>query len=112
EPGDTVRWTVSTGRHSSTSYDGGLPMGVELWDTGILDESGAYVEIEIPEDAPTGSYPYRCRVHEGAGMLGLIVVGAASELDPDFRDGLPSLLNDKLDELMERAEERTGGGPS
>lgn len=110
EPGDTVRWTLSTGRHSSTAYEAGLPSGAAAWDTGIIDDPGASIEVTFPEDAPTGSYPYRCRVHEDAGMLGLIVVGEPSDLDPTFRQNLPELLRDKLDELMQRAEQRTEGG--
>ena len=110
EPGDTVRWTVAAGRHSSTSYDEGLPSGAEPWDTGVLSESGEHVEVTFPEDAPIGSYPYYCRVHREAGMLGLIVVGEPSELGPDFRDDLPGLLRDKLDELIQRARERSEGG--
>ena len=110
EPGDTVRWTLGRGRHSSTSYDAGLPGGAELWDTGVLSSAGEHVEVTFPEDAPDGSYPYYCRVHEDAGMLGLIVVGEPSELDPAFRDDLSGLLQTKLDELIQRAKERTEGG--
>lgn len=113
EPGDTVRWTVATGRHSSTAYPEGLPEGAEPWDTGVLGEGASPVEVTFPEDAPTGSYPYHCQVHEDAGMLGLIVVGEPSELDPDFREQLPDLLRTKLDELIQRAEariDRTEGG--
>lgn len=109
EPGDTVRWTVGAGRHSSTSYDAALPDGAESWDTGVLAEAGEHVDVTFPEKAPDGSYPYYCRVHEDAGMLGLIVVGEPSELDPGFRDELPGLLRTKLDELIQHAKERTKG---
>ena len=113
EPGDTVRWTTSAGRHSSTAYDAGLPEGAEAWDTGILTNAGAHMDVTFPENAPTGSYPYYCRVHQDAGMLGLIVVGEPSEIDPDFMDGLPDLLRERLEELLERARERnTEGGSS
>ncbi|MFB6287052.1 MAG: PKD domain-containing protein [Candidatus Bipolaricaulia bacterium] len=106
EPGDTVRWTVATGRHSSTAYSKGLPEGAEPWDTGVLGESASPVEVTFGEEAPKGSYPYYCRIHKDAGMLGLIVVGEPSELDPDFREQLPDLLRTKLDELIQRAQER------
>ncbi len=115
EPGDTVRWAVATGRHSSTAYSDALPEDIEPWDTGVLGESASPVEVTVGEDAPTGSYPYYCRVHEDAGMLGLIVVGEPSELDPDFREQLPDLLRSKLDELIQRAQDRIdrteGGSP-
>jgi len=113
EPGDTVRWTVATGRHSSTAYPEGLPGGAEPWDTGILGESASPVEVTFGEEAPKGSYPYYCQIHEDAGMLGLIVVGEPSKLDPDFREQLPDLLRTELDELIQRAEariDRTEGG--
>ena len=110
EPGDTVRWTLAAGRHASTSYDAGLPEGAEPWDTGVLREPGEFVEVTIPDDAPLGSYPYHCPIHEDAGMLGLIVVGEPTELDPAFRQGLPGLLRTKMDELMRRAEDRVEGG--
>ncbi len=110
EPGDTVRWTTATGRHSSTAYEAGLPEGATAWDTGVLREPGQVVEVAFPEDAPVGSYPYYCRIHEDAGMLGLIVVGEPSQLNPEFRESLPGLLRTKLDELIRRAENRVEGG--
>ena len=110
EPGDTVRWTNAAGRHSSTSYSAGLPSEAAPWDTGVLSESGKSVGVTFPEDAPIGSYPYYCRVHRDAGMLGLVVVGEPSELDPEFMASLPELLRNRLTELNRRAEERTGGG--
>jgi plastocyanin len=110
EPGDTIRWTTATGRHSSTAYAAGLPEGAEPWDTGVVGEPGQGVDVTLPEDAPTGSYPYYCKIHEDAGMLGLIVVGEPSELDPEFRASLPSLLRTKLDDLLQRADNRVEGG--
>ena len=46
QPGDTVRWTFSSGGHSTTSGSPGMPNN--LWDSGIRNQ-GAVFNSYVPE---------------------------------------------------------------
>ena len=81
EPGATVRWVVSANVHTTTAYHPKndhhslrIPDGAVPWDSGYLVKPGAAFDItlRIP-----GVYDYYCTPHEGAGMVGRIVVGKA-----------------------------------
>ena len=78
EPGETVRWVVDRGVHTSTAYhpeNGELPLrvpeGAEPWGSGYLTGSGEAYEHTFRRE---GVYDYFCRPHEAAGMVGRIVV--------------------------------------
>lgn len=105
-PGDRVRWVCARGcPHTATAYalDGEI-----LWDSGSLAE-GERFEWTVPEGLPEGSYPYRCRVHEALGMVGLLVVGRPGPLDPEWLDTLPSNARLKLLRLLSEAERAAEG---
>jgi plastocyanin len=81
EPGTTVRWVVRENVHTTTAYHPSndkhslrIPEGAESWDSGYLVEPGKHFDITL---TVPGVYDYYCTPHEGAGMVGRIVVGRA-----------------------------------
>ncbi len=77
--GDTVRWIVSAGVHTTTAYhpvNGGrprrIPEAAAAWDSGYLVHPGDRFEVTFTVE---GVYDYFCAPHEQAGMVGRIVVG-------------------------------------
>ncbi|HYU53764.1 MAG TPA: plastocyanin/azurin family copper-binding protein, partial [Gemmatimonadaceae bacterium] len=79
QPGTTVRWIVRENVHTTTAYHPGndhhslrIPEGAMPWDSGFLVHPGdaSDVTLTVP-----GVYDYYCMPHEGAGMVGRIVVG-------------------------------------
>jgi plastocyanin len=84
QPGQTVRWTLeSAGNpHTTTAYhprngkhSRRIPEKAEPWDSGFLVKEGDHFEVIL---AVEGVYDYCCLPHEGAGMVGRIVVGRPS----------------------------------
>ena len=78
EPGETVRWVVDRGVHTSTAYhpeNGEFPLrmpgAAAAWDSGYLTGAGEAYEHTFRRE---GVYDYLCRPHEAAGMVGRIVV--------------------------------------
>lgn len=81
-PGDTVRWVLVEGVHTSTAFHpehGDVPRRVpaaaEGWDSGYLAEVGSTFEVVLREE---GVHDYFCRPHLAAGMVGRIVVAAGA----------------------------------
>jgi plastocyanin len=79
EPGDTVKWVIESGSHSTTSYSQGnpnasntlIPKGADGWDSGVID-SGSFSHTFTT----TGTYDYYCIPHKTLGMVGRIVCGS------------------------------------
>ena len=74
EPGDTVKFLAVDKGHNAESIAGMLPEGVEPF-AGKFNE-----EITVTLEQP-GVYGYRCKPHYGMGMVGMIVVGDAANVD-------------------------------
>jgi plastocyanin len=99
EPGDTVRWVIESGAHSTTAYEEGnggagetrIPEGAEAWNSGTLVQQGATFEYTFEEE---GTYDYFCIPHKTLGMIGRIVCGEpggpAEESEVPDIDGLQS----------------------
>ncbi|MFH2056741.1 MAG: PQQ-dependent sugar dehydrogenase, partial [bacterium] len=58
-PGDTVRWTLQAGFHTSTS-DIGAP---KTWDSGTMSTVGQTFQIVFDEADGFGPFPYHCTIH-------------------------------------------------
>ena len=73
-PGDTVRWTFSSGgyygtMHSCTSGTPGAPNG--LWDSGLLEPGAVFTHTFNT----AGTFHYYCTVHgQCCGMTGVVTV--------------------------------------
>jgi plastocyanin len=77
--GTTVRWIVRENVHTTTAYHPHndkhslrIPEGAKPWDSGYLVEPGKHFNVTL---TVPGVYDYYCTPHEGAGMVGRIVVG-------------------------------------
>jgi plastocyanin len=79
DPGTTVRWIVRENVHTTTAYhphndkhSRRIPEGAMPWDSGYLVHPGDHFDVRL---TVPGVYDYYCTPHEGAGMVGRIVVG-------------------------------------
>jgi plastocyanin len=82
EPGTTIRWVAVENVHTATAYhpENGrhslrIPEGAAPWDSGYLINPGDRFETTL---VVPGVYDFFCLPHEGAGMVGRIVVGRAA----------------------------------
>jgi pseudoazurin len=73
-PGDTVKFVASDKGHNAETIDTMLPEGGQKF-VGKINE-----ELAITFDKP-GVYGYKCKPHYGMGMVGMVVVGEATNLD-------------------------------
>ena len=72
-PGDQVRWTFSSGGHSTASGSPGQPNGI--WDSGIRSQGTSFTRTFNS----TGTFPYYCTPHGGCcGMVGTVTVVSAT----------------------------------
>lgn len=81
QPGTTVRWIARENVHTTTAYHPDndrhslrIPDGAAAWDSGYLVKPGTTFDVTL---TVPGVYDYYCMPHEGAGMVGRIVVGKA-----------------------------------
>ncbi len=73
-PGDTVKFVASDKGHNVETVETMLPEGAKAF-VGKINE-----EVVIAFDKP-GVYGYKCKPHYGMGMVGMVVVGDAGNLD-------------------------------
>jgi glucose/arabinose dehydrogenase len=57
--GDTVRWTLVEGNHTSTA-DTSSP---KAWDSGVLTTMGQTFQVQFTEADGFGPFPYHCTLH-------------------------------------------------
>jgi pseudoazurin len=74
QPGDTVVFKSVDKGHNSVAVKGMVPEGAEMWKGKMNQDTSVTFTIE-------GLYGYKCLPHYGMGMVGMIQVGEASNLD-------------------------------
>jgi pseudoazurin len=74
QPGDTVLFLSTDKGHNAQSIKGMLPEGVEAFKSKMNKDFALTV-------TPEGLYGIKCTPHYGMGMVALIQVGAATNLD-------------------------------
>jgi plastocyanin len=81
QPGQTLRWICEVNYHTAAAYhpenaDHSLriPRAAKSWSSDIL-QPGEHFDLML---TVPGVYDYFCAPHEQAGMVGRIIVGAAS----------------------------------
>ena len=70
--GDTITWVWQNGMHTTTSTN--IPPGAQSWNAPI-DSVNTRFRIKL---RVAGTYSYQCNFHFAQGMVGTIVVSAAS----------------------------------
>jgi plastocyanin len=70
--GDQIVWRFVNGMHTTTSTS--VPAGAQTWDAPI-DSTHTQFRYRVQV---AGTYQYQCNFHVGQGMVGTIVVSAAS----------------------------------
>jgi len=73
-PGDTVKFVAADKGHNVESIETMLPEGGKAF-TGKVNE-----EISVTFDT-AGVYGFKCKPHYGMGMVGMVVVGDAANVD-------------------------------
>ena len=73
-PGDTVRWTLMTGFHTTTSTVG----SAKAWDSGNMSTPGQTFEVVFTAGDGPGPFPYLCSVHPSS-MKDTIFMAPAAE---------------------------------
>ena len=74
QPGDTITFVPTDRGHNAATIEGILPEGAEPFEGGMGDE----VSITVTEE---GIYGIQCDPHAGMGMVAVIQVGAATNLE-------------------------------
>ena len=70
--GDTIVWRFVNGMHTTTSTS--VPAGAQTWNAPI-DTTHTQFRYRV---MVAGTYTYQCNFHAAQGMVGTIVVSAAS----------------------------------
>ena len=70
--GDMIIWRFVNGMHTTTSTS--VPAGAQTWNAPI-DSTHTQFRYRVQV---AGTYQYQCNFHVGQGMVGTIVVSAAS----------------------------------
>jgi plastocyanin len=84
--GDTVRWVLASGIHTSTSSTG----STKTWDSGILGGGGFQLQF-VAADGP-GPFPYECSVHPFSMTGTVSVIIPTPTLFPFILDESEELL--------------------
>ncbi|MCH7689527.1 MAG: CHRD domain-containing protein [candidate division Zixibacteria bacterium] len=87
-PGDTVRWSLVSGIHTSSSTAG----SPKFWDSGILAGGVPFDVVFIALDGP-GPFPYVCNVHPFTMIDTIFMAPPPPEPDPIL---LPFILDDEF----------------
>ncbi len=80
KPGDTVKFQMNKLAPHNAVFDAtAIPgksatLAKSLSKEKLLFSPGESYEVNIPSDAPAGTYSYFCQPHRGAGMVGKILV--------------------------------------
>lgn len=96
QPGDTVRFVPVDKGHDAETIPGILPDGAAPFKGELSQE--LKVEFKTP-----GLYGYRCLPHFSMGMVGLIKVGDASNLEAAKQAKVPPPAAKRLAPLFEKA---------
>lgn len=93
EPGDVIRFVPTDKGHNVESIDGMLPDGVESFKTAFNEEFELTVEA-------AGLYGVKCTPHYGMGMVALVQVGEAVNLDEAAAVTIPGKAKGRMADLL------------
>ncbi len=102
EVGDVIRFVPTDKGHNAQSVEGAIPEGQDGFE-GKINEA---VEYEITEPGVTAVI---CLPHVGLGMAAVIVAGGDLSNAAAVREAsIRGRSDDKVDELLDRAQEEIG----
>lgn len=91
--GDTVRWTLVDGFHSTVSTAATVPAGAAPWNSGNMSTPGQTFEYKITAD---GVYGYACGIHSSM-VAGFQVGSTGINAMPNIETSMyPNPFRDKL----------------
>lgn len=103
KPGGTVKWVLESGSHNTVAYHPNthgnqqrIPADADPWKSERLTDKGDTFDRRFEIE---GVYDYVCTPHEGAGMVGTIVVGWP---DPAEQPGLEPPADDLPDTAVDQ----------
>lgn len=94
-PGDTVRFVATDKGHNAEIIETMKPDGAASF-VGKMNE-----DVSVTFDKP-GVYGYKCKPHYGMGMVGLVVVGEAANLDQAKTTSHPGKAKTAFASLFDR----------
>ena len=99
QPGDVITFVPTDPGHNAASIEGLVPEGAEPFEGGLGEEVSITVTAE-------GLYAYQCDPHAPMGMVGLIQVGAPTNLDAvaAAAEGLRGKAKDRMAELLTQVQ--------
>ncbi|TJZ89918.1 pseudoazurin [Paracoccus gahaiensis] len=97
EPGDTITFMPTDKGHNVESIKEILPEGVESFRSKINEE----YTLTVTEP---GLYGIKCTPHYAMGMVGLIQVGEATNLDVAQTAKMPKKARERMDEAIAMVE--------
>jgi pseudoazurin len=98
-PGDTVHFVATDKGHNVESIDGMAPEGAQPF-AGKMNEG---LDVKFDKE---GLHGFRCKPHYGMGMVGLIVVGKASNEDAAKAVQHPGMAKKAFSKLFEQLDAR------
>jgi pseudoazurin len=95
-PGDTIRFVVSDKGHNAETLPGAWPEGVAPVKGKINEEIVVKIEQE-------GVYAFKCMPHVAMGMVALVTVGKAVNLEQAKAVKAPGKMKTSLNALLQKA---------
>jgi pseudoazurin len=102
-PGDTVHFVATDKGHSVESIDGMIPEGA----TPFSGNFGQDVSVTLTTE---GVYGFQCRPHGSMGMVGLIVVGHATNEGAAKGASVPGMAKRTFAKLFQALDSRLAQG--
>jgi pseudoazurin len=97
QPGDTIEFVSTTKGHNVVSIAGMLPEGVDPFRTKLNEDFSLTLKAE-------GLYGIKCAPHYVMGMVGLIQVGEAVNLQESAAVGHPKKSARRFERMFEQVQ--------
>ena len=91
-PGDTVRWVLVSGFHTSTSDVGSS----KIWDSGNMSTSGQEYDLVFEAAEGPGPFPYLCSIHPTSMKDTIFVLTEVDYICGDANGDMPVNVSDAV----------------
>ncbi len=109
QAGDTVRWVLVSGTHTTTSD----PSSPKSWDSGTMTSAGQHYDVVFTAGDGPGPFPYHCTIHS-LTMKDTIFVSAPPSCCVGIRGNVDNDMSDAVDisDVIYMVDYSFGGGPA